>query len=72
MNTFEFVLSLQCRIAITVMALLLYGIITPEGNPHDILATALSPLLLQIKSLIIPVLCAYWGISMFVNKILYK
>lgn len=72
MNTFEFIFSLQFRIAITIMAMFLYGVITPEANPNDILAIALSPLLLQIKSLIILVLCAYWGISMFVNKILYR
>ncbi len=72
MNTFEFILSLQCRMVITFIALLLYGVISPESNPHDVLAPALDPLLHQIKSAIIPALCTYWGISMLINKIIYK
>ena len=69
MNTFEFILSLPCRIAITFAALFLYGVISPESNPHDVLAPALDPFLHQIKSAIIPVLCTYWGISVLINKI---
>lgn len=71
MDSMRFAVSLQCRIILTILMLLIYGLSDKyQPNTND-LFPALSMLVFKIHNAVIPVIVLYWILGFAINKYIY-
>lgn len=72
MDTMKFVVSLQCRIVLTILMLIIYGLTAAhQASPNDLFAPLSELLFGTIHNAVIPVIVLYWILGFVVNKYIY-
>lgn len=72
MDTIRFAVSLQCRIFLTILLLLIYGLTAEhQSSPNDFLAPLSELIFDRVHNAVIPVIVFYWILGFVINKYIY-